>query len=235
MKKIISAGLAAILAASALSTAAFAEDFTVTATSTLAKPAIKVTMPKSMAFVFNPYGLTVDLKGKVTTEQQKDGDTVLNNAVVVPSYQYDTTTAGKGWKVDNQSGAVLKAAIYAYAINADSAEFKVFDEGDTTNAKDTDATKILAVTIKATGASSTATTVKMQNAELAADTTIWKEANKASGGTAFKVDQFTAEKPLYVTMSGKTFNKDKLTWAETDVANINFIFSFDFADSQTVS
>lgn len=184
MKKLISAGLASILAISALSAAAYADEQTIVASGVVAKPAIKVTLPKSMAFVFNPYGLTVDIKGKVSTEVDngKTGNdrAVLNNTIIVPSYQFEATTKDIGWLVTNNAGAGanIKMAVYAYAKNETTATMEVYDATNTTwstastGVKDSTTKKSVGLTITAAaqlanGTYDTAKKVKVHTGPLA--------------------------------------------------------------------
>jgi hypothetical protein len=222
MKKIISATLASILAVSALSTFAFAEDATTVADSypveavgTLAKPPIKVTMPKSFAFVFNPYGLKIDEKGKISADGLDD--------IVVAAWSDKTA---KTWEIVNATGANLQAAVYAYSENAGDATFLVSDKTVTALAANS-GKKALKLEITATGAA--ATTVKLANAALT--TNIWTEANKTSGATAFLVPKITDK--LKVAMAGTVENPDKLQWTTEDAPKVNFIFAFDFSADQT--
>lgn len=219
MKKIISTILAGVLAVSALATTAFAEDIKITAEGIVAKPAIKVTMPKTMNYVFNPYKLKVDAKGKISETGKAD--------IVVCSYDEGKTA----WEITSTTGADLKAAIYAYALNKDDATFLVLDKTD--SSKDTDKTKkILKLEITAKGADTA--TVKLQNVALDTKTTpLWEEANKESGATAFVVKKFNDETPLQVSMTGTTVNAGKLVWEEKDTSKVNFIFGFEYADPTT--
>jgi hypothetical protein len=221
MKKIISATLASILAVSALSTFAFAEDATTVADSypveavgTLAKPPIKVAMPKSFAFVFNPYGLKVDSKGKIAADGASD--------IVVAAW---SDAAAKTWDIINNTGANLQAAVYAYAKNEADATFLVSDKTVTALAANS-GKKALKVEITAGE-----TTVKLANAAL--ETNIWTEANKPSGATAFLVPKIVDK--LSVSMTGTVENPDKLQWTTEDAPKVNFIFAFDFSNDQTTS
>lgn len=236
MKKIISTSLAALLAVSALSTAAFADDTESTATGIVAVPTIKVTVPTTLSFVFNPYGLTVSSAGKVTTEEIKDAeDNVLNKEVIVPSYIFDEATKDKGWEITNESGAVLKAGIYAYSatgVDAEGAldETKPFAVVNTINAAK--AVRQLQPAITAAGYDETYTAVPFQQKtyDTTEGNTIWKEAKKTSP-TGLIVDQFTEAKPLYIKMTGTvSTGKDDTSWASTDVPTIKFLFAFDFGN-----
>lgn len=221
MKKIISTILAGVLAVSALATTAFAEDYKITAEGIVAKPAIKVTLPKTMNFVFNPYKLKVDDKGKIDAENGKA-------EIVVCSYNNEAKDA---WVITSTTGADLKAAIYAYAENKEGATFLVYDKTVTTSDTATDK-KSLKLEIKAKGEAET--TVKLQNVALDTKTTpLWEEANKASGATAFIVAKFNESKPLQITMTGETKNAGKLVWDEKDTCKVNFIFGFEYADPTT--
>lgn len=214
MKKIISAGLATILAASALSTAAFADEFTITAESVLAKPAIKVTMPKSMAFVFNPYGLQVTAKGAIDTTNGKTG-------TLIGSYAYETTD-NTGWTVANTTGTALKAAVYAYTINKDGAEFAVIDKSGTLP---TGAKRSLKVALTAKG-DDDAAAVALKTAKLDTKTnSIWDDENGAT-----IIDSVTDK--LIVAFDNENSVAAKAetdVWSEKDAVKINFIFAFELA------
>ena len=99
-KRIISAALASLMAVSALSTSAFAElakaDQTIKGTGVTAVPTLKVTMPKSMSYIINPYKLTVDAKGKAVAA---DDANLAGNAQVIPVYgkAADGTTPATAW------------------------------------------------------------------------------------------------------------------------------------------
>lgn len=215
MKKIISAGLATILAASALSTAAFADEFTITAESVLAKPAIKVTMPKSMAFVFNPYGLQVTAKGAIDTTNGKTG-------TLIGSYAYETTD-NTGWTVANTTGTALKAAVYAYTINKDGAEFAVIDKSGTLP---TGAKRSLKVALTAKG-DDDAAAVALKTAKLDTKTnSIWDDENGAT-----IIDSVTDK--LIVAFDNENSVAAKAetdVWSEKDAVKINFIFAFELAE-----
>lgn len=223
MKKIISATLASILAVSALSAVAFAEEttaantYSIEAAGTVAKPAIKVTLPKSMAFVFNPYKLSIDAKGKIATG---DGS---SNDVIVGAW---TDTTNKSWDIINGAGTDLKAAVYAYATKAVGDDFEVVDAtGTPTTTK-----KGLKLTIQAAGGTdgTAAAAVKLQENALAEGTTIWAAA-AATTPTALKVAKVTDK--LQITMTGTTTNAaTPLEWTEDDKPTVNFLFAFDFAD-----
>lgn len=229
MKKIISAGLATILAASALSTAAFADEFTMTAESILAKPAIKVTLPKSMAFVFNPYQLKVNLKGAVDNTEAGKGGTGFT---VVPSYLFETDATG--WDIINGSGAPLKAAIVAYAINKTDAEFQVIDAtADLPGA----AKRALKVKITANEDN----VVTLQNVTEKVDTktkSIWDETDDGAGAKVLKGDNaIAADGKLTIaldteeTVTAHAAN-DTSSWSDKDAVKINFIFGFDLEEPE---
>jgi len=233
MKKIISAGLATILAASALTTAAFADEVKITAEGTVAKPAIKVTMPKSMAFVFNPYGLKVDVKGKIDATNGKE-------TTMVGSYAFETVEADQaGWKIVNATGADLQVAVYAYSTNKADAEFLVLDK----NAVEADVPaaesgkRAVKVELQAGDVA-----IPLQKDALAAGTKLWSvaaaDAALASADNTKKLaaltelEAGTADAPgaLYISVAGETVNPDKLIWSEKDAVKINFVFGFEIKE-----
>jgi len=232
MKKIISAGLATILAASALSTAAFADEFTMTAESILAKPAIKVTLPKSMAFVFNPYELNVDIKGKVV--KAADGETE-HKTVLVPSYVFNT---GEGaindaWAITNGTGAPLQAAVYAYAENKTGSEFKVLNLGDNTALGEKERALYVKLTVSSDDTEATVGNegvVALKGEKLDTKTkSIWLETNGATTVSSFNE---TLKVGFDLTDEGCKTAKgtNKTAWTDKDAAKINFIFAFELSE-----
>ena len=220
MKKIISAGLAAILAASALSTAAFAEEFTMSAEGVLAKPALKITMPKSMAFVFNPYGLKVaDAKGTINASS-------TNTATLLGSYKFDTTTGAdtSGWVITNATGADVKAAVYAYSIDKDATKFTVVDDAAAAPSID----KYVKVGLQAKADDLDAVDVALQKAKLDTKTaSIWDTANHS-----VVVDK--VESKLVISFDEENCAAVKTatdTWTEKDAVKIDFIFGFELAEA----
>lgn len=219
MKKIISAGLAAILAASALSTAAFAEEFTMSAEGVLAKPALKITMPKSMAFVFNPYGLKVaDAKGTINTSSE-------NTATLLGSYKFDTTTGAdtSGWVITNATGTAVKAAVYAYSIDKDATKFTVVDDAATAPTIE----KYVKVGLQAKADDLDAVDVALQKAKLDTKTaSIWDTANNS-------VVINSVQSKLVISFDEENCSVVKPatdTWTEKDAVKIDFIFGFELAD-----
>ena len=221
MKKIISAGLATILAVSALSTAAFAEEYTMTAESTLAKPAVKVTMPKSMAFVFNPYGLKVNAKGAIDASGQE--------GTLIGSYAFATETGAdtSGWAITNGTGTPLKAAVYAYAENKDGAEFVVVDKAATPA---TSAKRSLKVALTAKADEGDAADITLGSAKLDTKTaSIWDTDN---GSTVID----SVETKLVVSFDNENSvatKRDTDVWSDKDAVKLNFIFGFELADGST--
>ena len=221
MKKIISAGLATILAVSALSTAAFAEEYTMTAESTLAKPAVKVTMPKSMAFVFNPYGLKVNAKGAIDASGQE--------GTLIGSYAFATETGAdtSGWAITNGTGTPLKAAVYAYAENKDGAEFVVVDKAATPA---TSAKRSLKVALTAKADEGDAADITLGSAKLDTKTaSIWDTDN---GSTVID----SVETKLVVSFDNENSvatKADTDVWSDKDAVKLNFIFGFELADGST--
>jgi len=131
-KRIISAALASLMAVSALSTSAFAElakaDGSVTGTGTTAIPTLKVTLPKALNYVVNPYKMVVDAKGKAVAEPTYEGEGNDRHLVdgqydsqVIAVYDTDKTS----WDLINNSGIAIKANIYATVKNGNAAQLAI--------------------------------------------------------------------------------------------------------------
>jgi hypothetical protein len=214
MKKIISAALAAIMAVSALTTSAFAAGLTgsntMEAAGVAAIPAIKVTMPKNMSFVINPYKLKVDVKGKVSETGK--------NTVIVPSYAF--TDGATGWEIENTTGAPIRMGVYAWCAlpKSEKATFQIIDATGTAVAT----RKNLKLTIKAGS-----NTIKLLSAAPTV-TEWWSNDAKTAGVTV--VDKIEDKAKLAITMSGETANEAKLDWTAEDTGTVNFVFQFGLAE-----
>jgi len=140
MKKIISSGLAAILAVSALSataSAALTGTKTVTAKGAVNIPTIKVDVPSSMGIIVNPYELEIDkTTGKAATAttvaENKTDDKIIG--VYGTTKSGNTTTANDGWTLKNTSGIEIEAKIavgYTVKGNVAADTAKVYDTNAT--------------------------------------------------------------------------------------------------------
>lgn len=250
MKKIISAALAALLSISALSTFVSADDTTIISEGVVARPAIKVTMPKSLSFVFNPYGLTVDAKGKIGTAiRNSDDDADLNTGVVVPSYIFDETTKELGWIITNNTGAPIKCGIVANSQNTTTGDGFVVTTSETGGIADAATYRSLKLSITAhkmladktyqADSAATAVIVNTTAIEAAAGGSILDKCAETpvinSKGTLIDGILATAGTTdpvpgaLAIKMTGTIANSGKLNWLETDIPKVNFIFAFDLA------
>ena len=187
---------------------------TMTAEGVLAKPALKITMPKSMSFVFNPYGLTVNEKGAI------DNDAGISGTLV-GSYAFDPTD-NSGWHITNSTGTPVKAAVYAYALNKNPAEFEVIDRTGSSDAK-----RSLKVALAAKADSGDAAVVSLKGEKL--DTkakSIWSLTN---GSTVIE----QVENKLYIyfdTDNCSAVKEASDSWSEKDIVKIDFIFAFELTD-----
>jgi hypothetical protein len=230
-KRIISAGLAALLAVSALSASAFADlakaDSSLKGTGITAVPILKVTLPKAMSYIINPYRLTVDAKGKAVAA---DDTTSAGNGQLIPVY--GTTAEGTtatAWTVTNNSGIAIKTAIYATVTNGNSAAVQILDA--TNNNKDVadgtsaaDATKRqITLNLKAGNAG-----IKFLNEAPTAWTT-------AAGCTEVASTADGASINLTLTGSTAAGAEADAVWTSKDVATINVFFKFDFIANNPTS
>jgi len=223
-KRIISAALASLMAVSALSTSAFAElakaDQSLKGTGVTAVPTLKVTMPKSMSYIINPYKLTVDAKGKAVAA---DDENRAGNAQVLPIYGTDSEgNAATAWTITNNSGIAIKTAIYATVTNGNSAAVQILDVNN--DNKDV-----------ADGTSAADAKMRQIKLDLKAGTTAIKFLKEAP-------EAWTAEKGCTVIAStadagtialkleGTTATGAEADglWTAKDVATINVFFKFDF-------
>ena len=130
-KRIISLGLVALMATSALYTTASAaglkSDATLEAASTVSLPTLDVTVPTSAAFVINPYKLSVQVADTSTEE-------TASTATVVPLYPKGKT----GWEVSNNSAdAAVDVYMYATYKAGKTVQVNAITEGDGKNLDET--------------------------------------------------------------------------------------------------
>lgn len=232
-KKIISAALAAIMAASALSTSAFAAldkaDNTLTASSVTAVPTLKVTMPKSLSFVINPYKLTVDAKGKIDTESNEEG------AQIIPVYGENADS----WDIVNESAIGLNAYIYATVKNGNTTDVQIIDVNnenkDATTGKAADAKKrqihlSLTAAVDDDEAEGIAFALKAPTA--------WKntDGTAATGVTKIEIGKGGTLKLAIDEEASKCVEATPGTlWTAKDTATLSLFFKFEFASDVEAS
>jgi len=232
MKKILSACLTGLLAISAFTATAFAEDptplagsNTVTAAGVMKLPAIKVTMPKSMAFVINPYKLKLDSSGKIVSTNYCD-------EYLVSAYN-STTTEGKGkcWSVVNNSGADIKAAYYVYTSDV-SSTLKVVDSKTTITATEKGFTikptaQAYAKPVGDAAPEKVGTLVEGKLLETAYTGNWWGTADKTAG--VLQIASVPDGGSFDIGLTTTLANKGGLTWTDADKFTLNFVFQFEYA------
>jgi len=238
MKKIISAGLAALMAVTALSATAFAElakaDSSISVKGSTVIPTLKVTLPKTLAFVVNPYKMSIDkTTGKAADAKTTDANKV--NTFVVPVYGTTTNadktvTVNTGWDVLNSSGLPISANIYAIVTNP-SADVQVLDAStdkditDQTTEADA-AKKQLTLSLKALSSKSGATAVAVPL--LAAAPATWTEAGKTAA-IANIPDAGTLKLTIDTDESICAKGADcGASWTAKDTPTLGVFFKFDF-------
>ena len=238
MKKIISAGLAALMAVTALSATAFAElakaDSSISVKGTTVIPTLKVTLPKTLAFVVNPYKMSIDkTTGKAADAKTTEANKV--NTFVVPVYGTTvnadkTVTANTGWDVLNSSGLPISANIYAIVTNP-STDVQVLDKKtgkditDQTSAADA-TKKQLTLSLKALSSEDGAEAVAIPL--LAAAPEGWTTENKTAA-----IDKIPDAGTLKLTLDTTDSKCAKgaecdASWTAKDTPTLGVFFKFDF-------
>jgi len=215
-KRIISAALATLMAASALSTSAFAaglkSDATLDAAGTVNVPAISVTVPTSAAFVINPYKLNVKVENTSASGGKTD--------TIVPLYD----SGKEGWEIKNNNTDVkMDVSMYATYKAGKTVQVNATEETkDATKKQLTLALKLdsTAVTLleKAPAAwVDDASTTDVTENEGVAKITLDKASSESS--PAVKLIKLDASSKADVTAG--------LAWTESDTCTISMAFKFD--------
>lgn len=236
MKKIISAALATILAVSALTTTAFAADIkgdsTISVKATTQLPKLKVTLPKTLSFVVNPYKLKLDADGKINTA---DGATA--SAQVFPVYGKTGETANTAWNIKNESGIGISCLMYAKVTNGNPNAVQILDANndskDATNGEAKDQTKrLLTLSLKGKAGSADAKSIKFATAEV----TAWESGD---GKPCVKFDKIDDGANLAITIDTSASKCEVGTsctdtvWTAKDTATLSMAFKFDFVANTT--
>ena len=225
MKKIASAVSAILLVGSVFSSSSSAEvSFKMESYSVFASPVITVSLPRSMSFVFNPYGLNINEKGIV--------DKSACNFKVIPNYVQSNEN---GWTVKNTSEIPIRMGVYAQADGGAIDDFSVRDANINTVDTSDEERKYLLLDIKASGGSSGTKNVTLLDMKLSTDegdnskTIDWKAGwwSDANEGTITVINDIPKNGIASVTMSGTTQNVGDIPWTYRDKATIYFVFSFD--------
>lgn len=225
-KRIISAALAAIMTVSALSTAAFADelanDGALTASGITALPTLKVTMPKSISFIVNPYNLTVDAKGKAVASDATGALT----GTFVPVYG----TGNESWDIVNNSGIALTAKMYAIAT-AGNESILLNPAESAWDAAAKKAKKKIAFTLKA-GTKKAKDDGTLEADVAAAAVTLVSEAPASWAADSVKSLTVKDKGALSLTITDASATVDSTYegtgWTAEDTVNLSMAFKFDF-------
>jgi len=240
MKKILSAALAAFMAVTALTATSFADltkaDSSISLKGTTVLPILKVTLPKTLAFVVNPYKMSIDkTTGKAATATTTDANKA--NTFVVPTYGTTVdadknVVANTAWDVVNSSGLPISANIYAVVTNPNATKLQILDANneskDITDQESTAAAakKQLTLSLKALSSKSGSTAVAIPLLAAAPDS--WT----ATGKTAAVANVPDAGK-LSLTLDtddctcAKGADCDEI-WTTKDNPTLGVFFKFDF-------
>ena len=244
MKKIISAALAALMAVSALTTTSFAAlkaDSSISLKSTTVIPVLKVTLPKALTFVVNPYKMQLDVTtGKAPAATALEANIVKTQ--VVPVYGTVTTkdpdtganvvTVNKAWSVLNESGIPISCMLYAQAASGNpTGPFEILDVNNSNKNAVTGAASdvknrqlSLALMGKSSGGGN-AVAIKFSSTA----PTAWTVAGGCTQ-IASVPDKGTLDLTLDTTKSICAVGKscEETLWTAKDTATINVFFKFDF-------
>lgn len=243
MKKIISALLAGFMAVSALTSVAFADlkpDSSISLKSTTIIPVLKVTLPKTLAFVVNPYKMEIDVTtGKAPTATSESSNIVKTQVVPTygttvskdPSTGATTVTPNTAWQVLNESGIAISCMLYATAVNGNpTAPFEILDVNNSNKNAITGAaadvkTRQLSLALMAKSGSGSAVPVKFSSTAPTAWTTVGGCTSIASIANNGTLD-LTLDTSKSICAVGKSC--EETLWTAKDIATINIFFKFDF-------
>lgn len=221
-KRIISAAIATLMAASALSTSAFAaglkSDATLEAAGTVSVPTIDVTVPTTASFIMNPYKMTITKYEKDAWETGKPASAKTSTDTVIPFYgpKADNSNEETGWiLVNNGTTNDVTVSMYATYKAGKTVEVNVASANQ-------DATKKqVALELKAGTADVTL---------LAAAPTAWS-GEGSTGVVTFDLAKNDAEGSVAnakkaITLTG-TATAGTVAWTEADTVSISMAFKFD--------
>lgn len=221
-KRIISAALATLMAASALSTSAFAAglktDATLEAAGTVSIPTIDVTVPTSASFVMNPYKMEIVQYAAGAWGDSKPNSDIKKSTTLIPFYgpKADNSAEETGWYlVNNGTTNAVTVSMYATYKAGKTVEVNVASANR-------DATKKqVTLTLKAGSDDVTL---------LTAAPTAWS----GDGSTGVKTFDLTANNEAgtvdnakkAITLTGEAI-AGTVAWTESDTVSISMAFKFD--------
>ena len=215
-KRIISAAIATLMAASAFSTSAFAaglkSDATLEAAGTVSVPVIDVTVPTSASFIINPYKMTVTKYEKDAWDTNKPSAAITSADTVIALYgpKADNSAEATGWVVSNNCETndidVKMYATYKAAktveVNAETA---------------TEGLKQLSLTLKAGDSA-----VNL----LSAAPTAWT-GDGSEGVATFTLNKKGGTTPTKELKLTGTATAGTVAWTASDTVSISMAFKFD--------
>ncbi|MBP3857843.1 MAG: hypothetical protein IK990_19745 [Ruminiclostridium sp.] len=194
----------------------------ITIKSTAVIPTLKITLPKSLSFVANPYKMSVDENGKAAASGSGSTDTFL-----VPVYG----TGNSAWNITNNSGIGIGCLMYARVTNNNVSAVEIEDaNNDNKNAVTGDAAgddkRIIRLSLKGkAGNSGTNTAIKFSPSAPSS----WSESNGCTKFTPIPDQQslsITLDTASSSCLVGENCNDRQ--WTAKDTATITLVFNFDF-------
>ena len=196
--------------------------YTITAESVYATPVVKVTMPKSMSFVFNPFNIKVTEKSSI--------DPYGNNQKIICNYN---DPENDSWLITNHSGKPIKAGIYAWSEKDVTVDFSVRDATRNTVDHSDTTKKYLLLDIQANGQKITLLDPRLRtdegdnSAKLNIRAGWWSSENE---GLITVIRGIADGENISISMSGDTVNAGDLLWRNSDKVSIGFVFNFEVED-----
>ena len=198
-------------------------DSSLTIKSTAMIPTLKITLPKSLTFVNNPYRLSLDTSGKVATSNAAD----TTNTYIVPVYG----TGNSSWDIANLSGIGISCMMYATVTNGNASAVEILDANNgnknavTGEPASADKRHLKLALLGKVGSSGSGTAIKFAPN----GATSW---NEAGGCTKFSL--IPDNQALAVTIDTSKSScavgsacEDRM-WTVKDTASIFIAFKFDF-------
>ena len=196
-------------------------DSALTIKSSAVIPTLKITVPKTLSFVTNPYRLSVDGNGKV------GGSGAVSNSYIVPVYG----TGNSAWNITNISGTGITCVMYATVTNNNPSQVEIRDANNggknaVTGEEVSDDKRVMVLALSGKAGNSGSDTPIPFSPALPAT---WSEASGCTkfgtipDGEALALTIDTDECRCYAG-SGCTDTK----WTAKDTAVITMAFRFDF-------
>ena len=192
--------------------------------STAVIPTLKITLPKTLSFVVNPYKMSLDSSGRLSSNESD-----VKNSYIVPVYG----TGNSSWDITNNSGIGVSCLMYATAVNGNPTAISVEDANNgnkniSVNGEISDDKRIIRLALKGkAGISGSEKAIKLSS--LAPDA--WTET---SGCTKFspipdrQALSITVDEEKSRCLTGSKCAETK--WTTKDNVIITMAFKFDFVE-----